>query len=76
MKKITLNEDLRLANGTPVYHAFFSEELPLVVDRTEGRAAREKYNHMKDKNPNSIRELSGKTFAEARKILHNAGIEI
>ncbi len=76
MKKITLNEDLRLANGTPVYHVFLSEELPLVVDRTEGRVAREKYNHVKDKNPDLVRELSGKTFAEAREILHNAGIEI
>jgi hypothetical protein len=76
MKKITLNEDLRLASGAPVYHVFFDQELPLVVGRTEGRAARQKYNYMKDKNPDLVRQLSGKTFAEAREILHNADIEI
>ena len=76
MKKITLNEDLRLASGSPVYHAFLKEESPMVVGKTEGRTARYKYNHIKDSNPDLVRELSGKTFAEARIILHNAGIEI
>jgi len=76
MKEMSLHEDLRLNDGAPIYHAFFGQESPLIVDRKQGRLARQKYNQIRVDNPDLLRELSGKTFDEARKILHNAGIEI
>mgnify|MGYP000636591175 CR=1 FL=1 len=69
MNRIKFDENLKLDDGSPLYHALLEEKSPLYIKKDESINARQVYNDLCLNQPDLLRELSGKTYEEARGIL-------
>ena len=69
MNRIKFDENLKLDDGSPLYHSLFEVKKPLYVKKDESINARQIYNDLCLNEPDLLRKMSGKTYEEARAIL-------
>jgi hypothetical protein len=64
-------DDVRLADGRPLYHALLTNPETLVLSPDEAREAQQKLLQMFTANPDEVLTCQGKTLEEARAILES-----
>jgi hypothetical protein len=62
-------EDVRLADGRPLWHVFLKDPEVPVLSLREERGARQSLLRLAADNPEAVLACQGKTLAEAKKIL-------
>lgn len=61
--------DVRLNDGSPLYHALLNESTAGIVDKKDGENAREAVNEIARTHGKALLALQGKTKEEARAVL-------
>ncbi len=65
-------QEVRLADGRPLYHALLENPDALVVLPDKAREAQQKLSEIIATNPEKALKCQGKTFEEAKAILESA----